>query len=154
MMTLPECFETVVADRTNTILLIPETEIDISDELVASASSVRARALSRNKLSLRRITAHRNSHTLHAHARSRTGEATPKLAHKVHNRDVDNSRRSSRYSDESQYSPSPISSTMSVEVKSPLRFSRPFTVPWTQLLDSCPAEPEPPAPPSPESPAL
>jgi hypothetical protein len=153
MMTLPECFETVIADQTNTILLIPETEIDISDELAASASSVHARALSRNKRSLRRIAAHHNSHTLHAHARSRTAEATPKFAHKAHNRDVHSSRRSSWYSDEPQYSPSPISSTMSVKVKSPLRFSKPFTDPWTQLLDSCPTEPEPPAPPSSESPA-
>jgi hypothetical protein len=40
---------------------------------------------------------------------------------------------------------------MSVKVKSPLRFSKPFTDPWTQPLDSCPAEPEPPAPPSSES---
>ena len=44
-MTPHECYQAVVADGTNTILLIPESGIDINDKLIASALAVRIDAL-------------------------------------------------------------------------------------------------------------
>jgi hypothetical protein len=51
----------------------------------------------------------------------------------MHNQAVYDSRRSSRYSDESQYSPPPTPSTPSGAPKSPLRFSKAFFGPLTPL---------------------
>jgi hypothetical protein len=38
-LTLRECFEAAIANRANTILLIPETEININEQLEASMST-------------------------------------------------------------------------------------------------------------------
>jgi hypothetical protein len=40
ILTLPDCFEVVTTDGGNTILLIPEAEIDISEELEGSISKL------------------------------------------------------------------------------------------------------------------
>lgn len=40
ILTPQECFEAALADRTNTILLIPEAEINIDKELEASVSEL------------------------------------------------------------------------------------------------------------------
>lgn len=56
LLTPKECYSAVIADGTNTILLMPNTDIDINDELLTSASEVRVEELSRPKHILKRIT--------------------------------------------------------------------------------------------------
>jgi len=50
-----ECYQEVVIDGTNTILLIPNAEMDINDEIMASASNVRVDALSNQERLLKRV---------------------------------------------------------------------------------------------------
>ena len=51
-----DCFPAVVADGTNTILLVPESKISITEELRSSASDVRIDALSHQERILKRVT--------------------------------------------------------------------------------------------------
>jgi len=51
-----DCFPAVVADGTNTILLVPESKISTIDELRSSASEVRIDALSHQDRILKRVT--------------------------------------------------------------------------------------------------
>jgi hypothetical protein len=55
MLAPQDCFEAVTADGINTILLIPEAEIDINNKVLASASEVRAKAISRQEHGRKRV---------------------------------------------------------------------------------------------------
>jgi hypothetical protein len=122
--------------QNHTILLTPETELDIVDELLASALNVRAKALSRDKTSLKRIATKDTPHIVHMQSPSPREEAATVINLPMHNQAVYDSRRSSRYSDKSQYSPPPTSLTPSEAPKSTLRFSKAFIGPWTPLPDN------------------
>jgi len=49
-----ECFEVVINDRTQTILLVREDELDIDDEMFESAAKLHANAMKR-VLGLKRV---------------------------------------------------------------------------------------------------
>jgi hypothetical protein len=133
LLTLEKCFQTVIADGTHTILFIPETELNIVDKLLASALNVRAKAQSQGKTSLKRIATDDTPHMVHELPPSPREEGATVINLPMHNQAVYDSRRSSWYSDESQYSPPPTPLTPSEAPKSPLWFSKAFIGPWTPL---------------------
>ena len=72
-MTLDECFEAVVADGTNTILLIPEEKVNIDHQLRISASKLGMNNRALKEKTLKRVALDNISGTSHVRKKNSIG---------------------------------------------------------------------------------